>query len=542
MKYFLYCRKSSESEDRQVMSIESQRSELERSFGLKDEVEIVGTYEEAKSAKTPGRPKFDDMIARIEAGEADGILAWAPDRLARNSIDGGRIVYLLDRGILRDLKFATYTFENNPQGKFMLAIMFGQSKYYSDALSENIRRGLRTKLEKGWMPGPPPLGYRTNPITRTIERDPVYAPLVRRMFELVLTGGHNAKSVTLLARDAWGLRMPMNRRSMGKPISLSNVQRLLRNPFYAGVIVWKGVSYPGRHHALVSMAEFEAAQERVCRPAPSRNRRHEFPYTGLIRCGACGLMITAQQTINRHGARYVYYFCTKRGLGPRCAQPGVRAEALERQILGFLASLSLDPRLHAWALAVIEHEHQASTKFEAARIASLGASRQAVTRELAELTRLRLRCLLTDDDYVRERERLVREQQRLDSALTRPSASDAFKPARALFALSNEAVKWFLMGNGRARRELLKIVGSNPVLTDRKLSIEAAKPLQLIRYLQANSLQWRELNAIQTPAAPKSLQRWLRRVRDWSATDDARWFAAAIDRFRAATREREEAA
>src|SRR5690606_29210688 len=135
------------------------------------------------------------------------------DRLARNSIDGGRLVYLLDRGVLKDLKFATYTFENNPQGKFMLQIMFGQSKYYSDALSENVRRGLRTQLERGWRPARPPIGYRMDRSSRTIVTDPVYFPLVRRMFELVRSGRHSAKEVAVLARDDWGLRMPSNRQS-----------------------------------------------------------------------------------------------------------------------------------------------------------------------------------------------------------------------------------------------------------------------------------------------------------------------------------------
>jgi len=141
-KFFLYARKSTDIEDKQVLSIEAQITEL-RAFAKQNNLDIVEEFIEKQSAKIPGRPIFNEMLKRIEKGEASGILAWHPDRLARNSVDGGKIIYLIDCGRIVALKFPQFWFEPTPQGKFMLNIAFGQSKYYIDSLSENVRRGLR---------------------------------------------------------------------------------------------------------------------------------------------------------------------------------------------------------------------------------------------------------------------------------------------------------------------------------------------------------------------------------------------------------------
>ena len=136
-KFFLYARKSTDVEDKQVRSIEDQIAEL-RAFAKQENLEIIEELVEKQSAKIPGRPIFNEMVRRIEKGEGNGILAWHPDRLARNSVDGGQIIYLVDTGIIKELKFPTFWFDPTPQGKFMLSIAFGQSKYYIDNLSENI--------------------------------------------------------------------------------------------------------------------------------------------------------------------------------------------------------------------------------------------------------------------------------------------------------------------------------------------------------------------------------------------------------------------
>ena len=218
-KYFLYTRKSSEAEERQVMSIEAQVDEL-KEFAVKEKLEIVASLCEAKTAKQPGRTEFGEMVDRIENGEADGILAWHPDRLARNSVDGGRIIYMLDTGKINSLKFPT----------FMLNMAFGQSKYYVDNLSENVKRGIRQKLRKGIWPGKAPFGYTNELRTHTIIPDPDKHKLAKRIFELYATGEYTFEQLV----TKFDLRTKTDKLMMP-----ADMQHILKNPFYYGVFLFK---------------------------------------------------------------------------------------------------------------------------------------------------------------------------------------------------------------------------------------------------------------------------------------------------------------
>jgi DNA invertase Pin-like site-specific DNA recombinase len=478
MKYFLYCRKSTEDEDRQVMSIESQRTTMARFADDRTDVEIVEILEESKSAKSPGRPVFAAMLDRIKRGEASGIIAWAPDRLARNSIDGGQIIYLLDQGVLHDLKFSTYTFENNSQGKFMLQIMFGQSKYYSDALSENVKRGNQTKLEMGWRPNHAPLGYRNCPETRTILPHPDHFLLVRRIFELFLSGRHSPSAIALMARNEWGFLTPRKKKSGGKPLVLSTIYKMLGNPFYCGRIVWKGAVYPGKHQPVVTPEEFERVQKLLGRVGQARPSHHSFAFTGLMRCGSCGMRITAEQKINKYGSRYVYYHCTKRGLGPKCSERSVGQKVLEKQLGDFLSSLAIDADIEKWVMAEAAKAEAGAEEAVAAQQRSCTAAVAEIAAQQRELTALRLRRMMTDEEFVLERERLESEQKTLLNSLSAFMSSNRFELLREVISFSKHAAEWFSRADEAAKRMIVQMAGSNFLLMGKKLSVQAVKPLR----------------------------------------------------------------
>jgi len=118
VKYFIYCRKSSEEEDRQILSIDAQLREL-KEFALKEDLEVVREYTEAMTAKAPGRIVFNQMLEALKNSEANGIISWNPDRLARNSKDGGEIIFQIDQGVIKDLKFPTYLYDDSPHGSLI---------------------------------------------------------------------------------------------------------------------------------------------------------------------------------------------------------------------------------------------------------------------------------------------------------------------------------------------------------------------------------------------------------------------------------------
>src|ERR1017187_5579774 len=226
-KYFIYTRKSTDTEDKQVRSLADQLAEL-RELAKKEQLEVVDVFVEKQTAKAPGRPVLAEMLGRIEAGEASGILAWHPDRLARNSVDGGKIIYLVDTGIITDLKFPTFWFEPTPQGKFMLSIAFGQSKYYVDSLSENTKRGLRQKVRNGEYPALAPIGYINDVRTKKIVVDEKRSKIVRDMFELY------AKNESTIDDLSHFLAKNNIYSSSGKRVCWDRVAYILANPFYYG--------------------------------------------------------------------------------------------------------------------------------------------------------------------------------------------------------------------------------------------------------------------------------------------------------------------
>jgi len=218
LPFLIYCRKSTEAEDRQVLSIESQTRELEQlARKLNLPIEVLN---ESQSAKEPGRPVFNRMMQRLYRGEVAGIICWKLDRLARNPVDGGSIIWAIKQHGIKVIT-PTQNFSREDDNTILMYIEFGMAQKYVDDLSKNTKRGLKTKVENGWYPGVAPVGYLNHTDRQTGEntvvKDPDRFQLLRRMWDLMLTGTYTPPRILEVANTEWGFRTRPTRKMGGKP-------------------------------------------------------------------------------------------------------------------------------------------------------------------------------------------------------------------------------------------------------------------------------------------------------------------------------------
>jgi DNA invertase Pin-like site-specific DNA recombinase len=479
-RYILYARKSSESEDRQVLSIDSQIKEL-KDLARSQALEITAVLEESRSAKAPGREVFGRLLAEVARGRVQGILCWKLDRLARNPVDGGALIWAFDEGTLQQIVTPQRTFTNTGNDKFWMSLEFGIAKKYVDDLSDNVKRGIRAKHGQGWRTGLAPLGYLNDRATRTIGEDPVRFSLLRKLIDRILAGEPPLRMLFVL-NNQWGFRTRQFRRIGGRPLTESGFYRLLSNPFYYGLIESGGGSWPGRHRPLLSKDEFDRIQEILGRPTRPQKERHRFAYTGLIRCGECGLAITAEEKTNRYGSQYTYYHCTKRNAAARCGQRTIRLEALEAQILDALRRIHIADDYRDWAMKHLRDvaSEEASTR-QAAR-QSVESAAQGVEKQLGALTDLRVRGFIDDADFATKRRELVESRLRLRERLANQHGTTPnwLEPATQAILFASEATNRFKRGNIDERRRILLTVGSNFSIRDKILRIQLQKPFALM--------------------------------------------------------------
>lgn len=521
--YFIYCRKSSEAEDRQVLSIESQIRTLQE-LASKLHLRIIEVLTESKSAKEPGREIFNDMLKRLYSGEAAGIICWKLDRLARNPVDGGSVIWAIKQQNIHVVTPAQ-TYGQNDENVILMYIEFGMAQKYVDDLSKNVRRGLTTKSQNGWYPNTPPPGYlnQTDRLTgqTTIIKDPDRFTLVRRMWDLMLTGCYSPAQILQLATREWGLRTRSMRTKGCRPFARSAIYKIFTRPFYFGEFEYpknSGKWHRGKHEPMVTEAEYDRVQELLGRRGNPRPRLPDrFAFTGLISCGSCGGVVTAEEKmqvrctncgfkfacrvkttcpacntdigkmVSPRFLKYTYYHCTKRK-NPGCTEKAVQVADLQSQITFFLSRIDISAQFKDWAFKYLHELHgQAHTNREQQRQSQERAFDEC-QRRIDNLIKLKTSpqnadgTLLSDEEYARARLDLSKEKSELQAVLHLGEfGNDTWLQQSAdTFEFAHALVKRFENGDALVQKQILSTVGSKLTLTAKKLNIEAKKPFVIL--------------------------------------------------------------
>jgi len=435
------------------------------------------------------------MIEMIKQGKVQGIVAWHPDRLSRNPIDGAEIIYLLDTGKLKDLKFCSYTFENTPEGKMMLQIVMSQSKYSSDKLSVDVKRGMNSKAAGGYRPSRAALGYSNSKTNvrgkETIFNDPVRFNLVKQLWQTMLTGNYTVSAMLKIAKDELHLTQPPTANRPERKLRINVLYNMFTNPFYYGWYKWNGEWIKGQHEPIITEQEFDLVQKILGKAGRPRPKHHKFAFTGLMRCGTCGAMITAQerwkkqQNGNIH--HYVHYRCTKKA-GKNCPERYVNLNDFNKQVDKILEGLHISDRFQKWS---IRYLHELRKDEAQAQESSFEATQQELSKINKQMDNLLLKYtaaensdgdLISDVDYKNLKGSLIKQKSVLEEALLRQGAEKVhwLELSERTFNFARYARMWFEKGDIDTKRAVFACLGSNLLIKDGALSLTLRKPFKFI--------------------------------------------------------------
>ncbi|MEX0998366.1 MAG: recombinase family protein [Thermodesulfobacteriota bacterium] len=472
MKYFLYARKSTDVEDKQVMSIEAQLAEL-RALAEKENLTISEEFVEKRTAKMPGRPIFNEMVKRIQKGEAQGIICWKLDRLARNPVDGGQISWMLQQGIVQHLLIHDRSYYPT-DNVLMMSVEFGMANQFIRDLSTNVKRGLRAKVKRGEFPSTAPAGYLNDTRRRTIVVDRKKAPIITKAFELYADGEQRLEDISNFLYEN-GVRS-----SGAKKLHKDRIKWILQNPFYYGHFYYGGEIHEGKHHPIISKKLFDKVQEVILeRGHPQKPRTNPKAFCGLLKCATCNMSITAELQKG-----HTYYRCTRKSRTAQCAEPFVREESILEQVNEILNNYSIPS---PWAIEfkkLMKEDEVKAGEESKVLINDLRTRISDINEKIQRLLDVYLAQDIDRETYLRERSKLFSDKKSFEEKIM-----NLEKDTKAWLEPMQE---WLNVASSLAlaaqsndlpskKSSLQKIFGSNPTLHDRRILESVTPPYTALR-------------------------------------------------------------
>lgn len=513
MNVIIYLRKSTDEKKKQVLSLESQLREVKEYSGF-DKLNIVRIFEEKRSAKIPhNRPDFDEMMHLIDTQPVDAILCWKVNRLSRNGEESGK---LLDRIAYKGLKILVppdYAFDQK-YTTYLYGEM-GSSQKFSMELSVNTQSGIKTKIEQGHSPSRALPGYRNTPEkeqgsrTYEVDNENNRFHLVRKMWDLLLSGKHNPDQIRITATEKWGLKQKND-----TALSRTQVYNMFTSPIYAGFFIWKGELHQGQHKQMITIEEYELAQRILGSRGKPVFINKEFAYSRWIHC-ACGAFITAEERYrrrcpkceNKYNVENHYDVCPKckialsdtithtvtyhcsRKIDLKCVQHSISLKNLEIQLDRIIASIHLPEDYARWALEMLKK--QSEKEIESRQNITQSIHAQIVTnRKILDALTTKWSSpnnidgsLLSDDEYKTRKNKLILEYAKLCEADKQQNEQQSkwIQVAERTFRFAVNARHWFNHGTKLQKRIIVQAIGSDPILDNGLLHINLLEPYKSVQ-------------------------------------------------------------
>jgi len=465
----LYARVSSKEQEKDGYSIPSQQKLL-TDYAQRNDLHIVREFVDVETAKAAGRTQFLEMLKFLRRHfTIKNLLVEKTDRLYRNFRDYVTLeefdleIHLVKEG-------EVLSKDSRSHVKFIHGIKVLMAKNYIDNLSEEVKKGHLEKARQGEYPAKAPLGYMNNTTTNLVEVDPVKAKFVVRMFELAATGQYSFMAIrAAIIQQGLGFYSPTVR------LSKSHVERILKNPFYTGSFLWNGNLYRGKHTAVISRTLFDQVQQVIGNRQRGKQRRQTFAFSGLLVCGKCGCLVTAE--IKK--GRYVYYHCTK-SKAP-CDELYYREEDLAPQFDSVVKGITIDPAIKDWLIEALKESHRDETAFHQETLARLQGELKKIKNRLDHLYldkvdgRVPERFWLEKSaEWQADQDRIL-DQIRVHQRADRRYYEDGFK----LLELASRAYDLYAKQPAEQKNRFLKVLLSNCTLESGTVRPVYRKPFDL---------------------------------------------------------------
>lgn len=495
--FVMYCRKSSEGEDRQAASIDDQRSVLTR-LAEERQLPILRIFTESMSAKAPGRPVFSEMLSYIKQNNIRGIIVWKLDRLFRNPADEGIVRWMLQNRDIQEIATPAKIYLE-ADSDFVVAIEGATAQRFITDLRANTQRGIQHKLDLGIAPILAPPGYRNATDKpqglRDIEPDPKSFPIMRRVFELLLRNPNTIQDVYKKALDLGLSNMK------GKPISRTRFYYTVQNPvFYTGKFEYRGTVYQGRHKRMLSDTEFDLLQQMFTPHEKPRVEDTTRPYNGMIKC-ICGHWMSGERHVKHYkngtDQTFTYYRCAHHSGDTKPSY--ISMEKLDQQILDYLSKVALKRQYVDLFIEWLGEKNKEQKTLRDAMLSTLQRQMVENRNKSHNLTDLYIssenndKTLLDDKEYKKRKAALAIERQQItDKIASLDTLMDTqHELISKSFSFATSAIEKFTKGTVDEKRAILRAFGSNLVVNGKELVITLRTPFELIQQY-INGCNWIE--------------------------------------------------